>query len=165
METIKIGILGLGTVGSGVIRILRDHAEKISNITGRRLEVKTVVVHNLKKKRSVDLTGINLTDNADDVLCDDEIQMVVEVMGTVNIAKEYIERALKAGKHVITANKDLIATHGPELISLAKNMAAIFAMKPALPAASRFCARSSTLLLPIELSKFAESSTGRRTIS
>ena len=120
METIKIGILGLGTVGSGVIRILRDHAEKISNITGRRLEVKTVVVHNLKKKRSVDLTGINLTDNADDVLCDDEIQMVVEVMGTVNIAKEYIERALKAGKHVITANKDLIATHGPELISLAK---------------------------------------------
>ena len=88
METIKIGILGLGTVGSGVIRILRDHAEKISNITGRRLEVKTVVVHNLKKKRSVDLTGINLTDNADDVLCDDEIQMVVEVMGTVNIAKE-----------------------------------------------------------------------------
>ena len=141
METIKIGILGLGTVGSGVIRILRDHAEKISNITGRRLEVKTVVVHNLKKKRSVDLTGINLTDNADDVLCDDEIQMVVEVMGTVNIAKEYIERALK------------------------KNMAAIYAMKPALPAASRFCARSSTLLLPIELSKFAESSTGRRTIS
>lgn len=120
METIKIGILGLGTVGSGVIRVLRDHAEKISNITGRRLEVKTVVVHNLKKKRSVDLTGINLTDNADDVLCDDEIQMVVEVMGTVNIAKEYIERALKAGKHVITANKDLIATHGPELISLAK---------------------------------------------
>ena len=104
METIKIGILGLGTVGSGVIRILRDHAEKISNITGRRLEVKTVVVHNLKKKRSVDLTGINLTDNADDVLCDDEIQMVVEVMGTVNIAKEYIERALKAGKHGITAN-------------------------------------------------------------
>ena len=61
METIKIGILGLGTVGSGVIRILRDHAEKISNITGRRLEVKTVVVHNLKKKRSVDLTG-NHTD-------------------------------------------------------------------------------------------------------
>ncbi len=120
METIKIGILGLGTVGSGVIRILHDNAEKISNITGRRLEVKTVVVHNLKKKRSVDLTGINLTDNADDVLCDDEIQMVVEVMGTVNIAKEYIERALKAGKHVITANKDLIATHGPELISLAR---------------------------------------------
>ena len=50
METIKIGILGLGTVGSGVIRILRDHAEKISNITGRRLEVKTVVVHNLKNE-------------------------------------------------------------------------------------------------------------------
>lgn len=111
------------------------------------------------------MTGINLTDNADDVLCDDEIQMVVEVMGTVNIAKEYIERALKAGKHVITANKDLIATHGPELISLAKEHGCDLCYEASVAGGIPICARSSTLLLPIELSKFEESSTGRRTIS
>lgn len=119
MEAINIGILGLGTVGSGVVRMLTNHAEKISSITGRRLVVKTIVVHDLSKKRSVDMTGIKVTDDVDAVLSDPSIQLVVEVMGTVETAKKYIEQALKAGKHVVTANKDLIATYGPELTSLA----------------------------------------------
>ena len=119
MEVINIGMLGLGTVGSGVVRMLTDHAEKISLITGRKLVVKTVVVHDLTKKRSVDMTGINVTDDVTAILNDPEIGLVVEVMGTVDIARDYIKRALKVGKHVVTANKDLIATHGPELTSLA----------------------------------------------
>ena len=119
MEVINIGILGLGTVGSGVVKMLTEHAEKISLITGRKLVVKTVVVHDLTKKRTVDMTGINVTDDIDVLLNDSEIKLVVEVMGTVKTAKEYIKRALKAKKHVVTANKDLIATHGPELTSLA----------------------------------------------
>ncbi|EGL98784.1 homoserine dehydrogenase [Ligilactobacillus salivarius] len=120
METINIGILGLGTVGSGVVRILQSHADKISSITGRKLKVKTVVVRDMTKKRTVDLDGVTLTDDFEMLINDDSIQMVVEVMGTVEKAREYIKRLLEAGKHVVTANKDLIATYGPELTKLAK---------------------------------------------
>lgn len=120
MQVIKIGVLGLGTVGSGVVRLLHDHQEKISSITGRRIKIKTIMVHNLNKKRDVDLTGIRLTNNFADLVNDPEIKIVVEVMGTVQIAKGYIESLLKAGKHIITANKDLIATYGSELTELAR---------------------------------------------
>mgnify|MGYP003100592722 FL=1 len=90
METINIGILGLGTVGSGVVRILQSHADKISSITGRKLKVKTVVVRDMTKKRTVDLDGVTLTDDFEMLINDDSIQMVVEVMGTVEKAREYI---------------------------------------------------------------------------
>lgn len=120
MQVIKIGVLGLGTVGSGVVRLLRDHQNKISSITGRKLEIKTIMVHDLNKKRDVDLSGIKLTNQVDDLVNDPEIKIVVEVMGTVEIAKDYVERLLNADKHIITANKDLIATYGSELTELAR---------------------------------------------
>ncbi|KRL98471.1 homoserine dehydrogenase [Liquorilactobacillus satsumensis] len=119
MQAINIGILGLGTVGSGVLRLLRDHQKKISSITGRQLVVKKVVVHDIEKKRNLDLSGITVTDDVNELINDQDIQIVVEVMGTVKLAKDYIERLLRAGKHIITANKDLIATHGSELAELA----------------------------------------------
>lgn len=119
MQAINIGILGLGTVGSGVLRLLRDHQKKISSITGRQLVVKKVVVHDIEKKRNLDLSGITVTDDVNELINDQDIQIVVEVMGTVKLAKGYIERLLRAGKHIITANKDLIATHGSELAELA----------------------------------------------
>lgn len=81
--------------------------------------VKTVVVHNLEKKRDIDLTGIKMTDDINELINDNEINIVVEVMGTVATAKKYIELLLRAGKHIITANKDLIATYGSELAELA----------------------------------------------
>ncbi|MBD5068608.1 homoserine dehydrogenase [Ligilactobacillus apodemi] len=120
MKAIKIGILGLGTVGSGVVKLLQDNAHKITNITGCELKVKTAVVRNVNAHRNVDLTGIELTDDFTKLLNDDEIEIVVEVMGTVDTAREYIKRLLQAKKHVVTANKDLIALHGPELSELAK---------------------------------------------
>ncbi|KRM86462.1 homoserine dehydrogenase [Liquorilactobacillus vini] len=120
MQVIKIGVLGLGTVGSGVVRLLRDHQNKISSITGCKLEIKTIMVHDLNKKRDVDLSGIKLTNQVDDLVNDPEIKIVVEVMGTVEIAKDYVERLLNADKHIITANKDLIATYGSELTELAR---------------------------------------------
>lgn len=120
MEKIKIGILGLGTVGSGVVRMLTEHASKITSIVGRQLEVKTVVVHDLNKQRSVDLTGVKVSNDPFEIINDSEIQMMVEVMGTIDQAKDYIEAALRAGKHVVTANKDLIALHGPSLVALAR---------------------------------------------
>ncbi len=120
MKTIDIGILGLGTVGSGVVKILQDNAQKITDITGCKLNVKTVVVRDVTAKRNVDLTGIELTDDFTKLVTDDDIKIVVEVMGTVETARGYIKQLLNAKKHVVTANKDLIAQHGPELSELAK---------------------------------------------
>ncbi|MCI5942888.1 MAG: homoserine dehydrogenase [Ligilactobacillus animalis] len=120
MKTIDIGILGLGTVGSGVVKILQDNAQKITDITGCKLNVKTVVVRDVTAKRNVDLTGIELTDDFTKLVTDDDIKIVVEVMGTVETARGYIKQLLNSKKHVVTANKDLIAQHGPELSELAK---------------------------------------------
>lgn len=120
MKKIAIGILGLGTVGSGVVKLLQDNAQKIKDITGCELNVKTVVVRDLNRKRDVELKDIKLTDDVNEVLKDDEIKIVVEVMGTIEPAKEYITKALEAKKHVVTANKDLIAQHGSKLSEIAR---------------------------------------------
>lgn len=120
MKTINIGILGLGTVGSGVVRILKENQNKISNVTDCNLVAKKIAVHDLNKKRNLDLNGITLTNDDNEVINDPDIQIIVEVMGTVEQAKQNIEKSLKAGKHVITANKDLMATHGPALAKLAQ---------------------------------------------
>lgn len=121
METIKIGLIGLGTVGAGVLEIISDpeNQAKIENTIGRKLAVKTIVVHNPNKPRPVDTTGINVTTDVDEIVKDPEIYIVVEVMGGIHPANEIIEELLQAGKNVVTANKDLIASNGPKLSSLA----------------------------------------------
>ncbi len=121
MKIIKLGIIGLGTVGTSVVRIIQHNQQKISETSGCILQIKTIVVANLDKKRKIDLTGIHLTDKIDELIQDDEIQIAIEVMGTIQPAKSYIEALLKSGKNVITANKDLLATQGSELIDQAHN--------------------------------------------
>ncbi|WP_416353288.1 homoserine dehydrogenase [Agrilactobacillus fermenti] len=120
MEEIKIGMLGLGTVGSGVVRIMNDHQEKISQITGRRLKIIKTAVRHLDAHSAQEVPGMQITDDVHAVLHDPEIQIVVEVMGTIDQAKAYIIDALKHGKHVVTANKDLIAQYGSELVQIAQ---------------------------------------------
>ena len=117
MNTIKIALLGAGTVGSGVVRTLAMNAE---TITGRsaRIEIKTILVRDAKKYRP-ELDGIVLTDNFDEILRDDEISVVVEVMGGITPARDYMLQAMAAGKHVVTANKDVIAQHLSELYAAA----------------------------------------------
>ena len=88
METIKIGVVGLGTVGTGVVKMLQAHQEKISEITGRKLELACVVVHNLKKHEQVDLGDVQMTDQIATLLDDPSIQIMVEVMGSIHPAKE-----------------------------------------------------------------------------
>lgn len=119
-KQIQVGILGFGTVGSGVIRILKDHSAKIRQVTGEEISVKKVLVRDIEKNRGKISEGIQLTTNEDEVLADPEIDVILEVMGSIDSAKTYITKALKAGKHVVTANKDLIALHGNELVALAK---------------------------------------------
>ena len=116
----KIGIIGVGTVGVSVANILKDNADVISARAGREIVVKSGVVRNLAKDRGLDII---ITDNVDDVLDDPEIDIVVELMGGVEEPYEVVKKALLNGKAVVTANKALLAYHRYELQDLAKNQA------------------------------------------
>ena len=117
---IKVGIIGVGTVGTSVAQILKDNADVISARAGCDIEVKTGVVKNLNKDRGLDVV---ITDNVDDVLNDSEIDIVVELMGGVEEPFEVVKKALKSGKAVVTANKALLAYHRYELAELAQDIA------------------------------------------
>ena len=109
---LKIGIIGVGTVGQSVCQILEDNKDIITARAGVELVVTKGVVNNLSKKRDV---SIPLTDNVDDILDDDSIDIVVELMGGVEKPYEVVKKALKSGKAVVTANKALLAYHRYEL--------------------------------------------------
>lgn len=121
MNKLNVGILGLGTVGSGIPLLIEEHRKKIENITGVTIEVKKAYVRDIAAKQAIaDKYEFDLTTNVDEIIDNDDIQVVVEVMGGVTDSKDYITRSLKNGKHVVTANKDLIAQNGLELVKLAK---------------------------------------------
>lgn len=115
---IKIALLGLETVGSGVLKIIKNNQKKFKQTSGEEIVIKKALVCNLKKHQNM-AKEVELTTNFDDILHDAEIKIVVELMGGLHPAKEYISDALNAGKNVVTANKDLMATFGSELIALA----------------------------------------------
>lgn len=117
---VKVGIIGVGTVGVSVAQILRDNAEIISARAGVDITVKSGVVRNLNKDRGLDIV---LTDNVDDVLNDPEIDIVVELMGGVEEPYKVVKKALESGKAVVTANKALLAYHRYELQDIAKDIA------------------------------------------
>ena len=114
MKTVKVGLLGLGTVGGGVYKLLERQKEEMADKTGAHVEIAGILVHNLDKKREgVDETL--LTDRWEDLLGNEEIEIIIEVMGGIEPARTMIGEALRAGKNVVTANKDLLAAHGEEL--------------------------------------------------
>ena len=117
---VKIGIIGVGTVGESVAKILKANQDVISARAGAAIEVKKGVVRNLQKKRDVD---IPLTTDVNDVLEDAEIDIVVELMGGVEEAFAVVKKALEKGKAVVTANKALLAYHRYELAELAQDIA------------------------------------------
>ena len=117
---VKIGIIGVGTVGESVANILKTNQDVISARAGAAIEVKKGVVRNLEKKRSVDIA---LTTDVNEVLEDEEIDIIVELMGGVEEAYEVVKKALEKGKAVVTANKALLAYHRYELAELAKDIA------------------------------------------
>jgi homoserine dehydrogenase len=119
MKTISIGLLGLGTVGTGVVTIIEDHQEKLMHQVGCPVVIKKILVQNLEKLRSVDVEQSMLTTCSNDILDDPEIDIIIEVMGGVGVTKDYLLKALRQGKHVVTANKDLMALHGSELLRVA----------------------------------------------
>ena len=116
---IKIGLLGSGTVGSGVIRVLEMNRPQITERVGTPIEIKTVLVRDVKKPRP-QLGCVKLTDKIEDILDDPEIDVVVELMGGIHPAREYMLRAMEAGKSVVTANKDVVAQFGKDMFAMAE---------------------------------------------
>ena len=119
MKVISIGLLGLGTVGSGVVQIIENHQDKLMHQVGCPIKVKKILVKSLSKERSINVDSSVLTTDVNDILSDPEIDLVVEVMGGVEQTKGYLLEALNNKKHVVTANKDLMAIHGAELLTVA----------------------------------------------
>ncbi|MDQ3342667.1 MAG: homoserine dehydrogenase, partial [Actinomycetota bacterium] len=116
-RSLTVGLLGCGTVGSGVVRLLHEHAGEIATRLGCRLRLGPVAVRRLSLDRVVDVT--ELTDDPHAVIDHPDVDIVVEVMGGIEPARSLISQALTAGKSVVTANKELVSTLGPELFALA----------------------------------------------
>jgi homoserine dehydrogenase len=119
-ETVKVGVLGCGNVGAALVQLLADDAEAIAERTGVHLEVTRVAVRSTARERSVSLPEGCLTTDAESVVTDPDIDVVVEVIGGIEPARTLILDALKSGKPVITANKELLANVGAELVDAAQ---------------------------------------------
>lgn len=116
---ISIGLLGMGTVGSGVATILQQHQEDLRHKLGVPVAIKKVLIKDLNKERLSSLDPVVFTTDIREILTDSSLDIIVEVMGGIEGAKHAIEEALKAGKQVVTANKDVMAQYGHELLKLA----------------------------------------------
>lgn len=115
----RVGLLGCGNVGAALVQLLEDRSDEIASRTGVRLEIARVAVRSIARKRPVHIDDALLTHDAGEVVADPAVDVVVEVMGGIEPARELILAALAAGKPVITANKELLANHGDELFEAA----------------------------------------------
>ncbi|NMA02131.1 MAG: homoserine dehydrogenase [Clostridia bacterium] len=118
-KVIKIALLGLGNVGTGVYKVLENQKDLLVKKIGSQVEIKKILVRDKNKKRSDIVNSELITDNWQEIIQDEEIQIIVEVMGGIEPAKTYILEALEAGKNVVTANKDLLAEYGKDLLNMA----------------------------------------------
>lgn len=118
--TLNIALLGFGTVAQGVPFLLSENKEKIEQSVGTNVEISKILVLESSKEKLEKQFDHNFVTNIEDIVDDSEIDIVIELIGRIEPAKTYITKALKSGKHVVTANKDLLATHGQELISIAQ---------------------------------------------
>ncbi|PTX55298.1 homoserine dehydrogenase [Melghirimyces profundicolus] len=118
-EPIRVGLMGLGTVGSGVVRLIEDHQNDLCHQTGQGVSIEKILVRDRQKERKVAVDPSLLTERPEEILKNDRIDLIVEVMGGIEPTRSYLREALENGKHVVTANKDLMALHGAELLSVA----------------------------------------------
>jgi len=119
MRTVRVGLVGFGTIGSGVVKLIDRKRDEIARRTGIRLELPVVVDTELERDRGVALPAGVLTDDLGRILDDESIEIAVELVGGTTAARQIDTRLLSAGKHVVTANKALVATHWGELLDLA----------------------------------------------
>ncbi|MEJ2360396.1 MAG: homoserine dehydrogenase [Gammaproteobacteria bacterium] len=132
MEPVKVGLLGLGTVGGGTVNVLKRNAEEIARRAGRGIEVSHAAARDLNKPRICDTAGITLTDDPFAVVNDPAVQIVVELIGGDGLAYELVMAAIEQGKHVVTANKALIAKKGNDIFAAARNKGVMVAFEAAV---------------------------------
>ncbi len=133
MREIGIGVLGAGTVGGGVLKIYRQHRADLEARAGCRLRIVAVVARDVAAPREgLELADWPLSADPERVLADPAVSLVVEVIGGLEPARTYVLRALEAGKHVVTANKALLATHGTELFAAARRRGVLLAFEAAV---------------------------------
>jgi len=131
MKPINVGLLGLGTVGGGTLTVLRRNAEEITRRAGREIRVTMAAVRNLEKAKAV-AGDLALTTDADEVVNNPDIDIVVELIGGYSPAKELVLKAIANGKHVVTANKALLAVHGTEIFKAAQEKGVMVAFEAAV---------------------------------
>ncbi|GAF64923.1 homoserine dehydrogenase [Bacillus sp. TS-2] len=120
-RAVGVGLLGFGTVGGGVVEIIERHQQELQHKVGCPVEVKKVLVRDKKKERSIEIDEHLLTEQADEVISNPDVDIVMEVMGGIEETKKLLIKALNNKKHIVTANKDLMALHGAELLQLASD--------------------------------------------
>jgi homoserine dehydrogenase len=132
MKPVKIGILGLGTVGGGAAVVLQRNAAEIARRAGREIVITRASASDLTKPRLCDTSKIAMTQNGFDIINDPEIDIIVETIGGAGIVKDMVMQAIENGKHVVTANKSLIALHGNEIFAKASEKGVIVAFEAAV---------------------------------
>jgi homoserine dehydrogenase len=132
MEPIKVGLLGFGTVGSGTFTVLRRNQEEIKRRAGRGIEIARIAVRTPAKAEAARSEGIAITDDFNAVVDDPSIDIVCEMIGGTGIARELVLRAIANGKHVVTANKALLAVHGTEIFEAARAKGVMVAFEAAV---------------------------------
>ena len=132
MKPIQVGLLGIGTVGGGVFTVLQRNQEEIERRAGRGIEINTVADLNVARAEEIVKGRAKVVADAKDVINNPEIEVVIELIGGYGIAKELVLAAINAGKHVVTANKALIAVHGNEIFAAAKAKGVIVAFEAAV---------------------------------
>jgi len=132
LKPVKIGILGLGTVGGGTVNVLARNATEITRRAGRAIHVAAAAARDPSKSRACDTSAFKVTDSPFAVVDDPEIEVVVELIGGTTLARELVTRAIENHKHVVTANKALIAVHGNEIFRAAQEHGVMVAFEAAV---------------------------------
>jgi homoserine dehydrogenase len=132
MKPINVGLLGIGTVGGGTFTVLKRNAEEIARRAGRPIRITVVADKNLELAKQVTGGACRITDDAFSVVSDPEVDIVVELIGGYGVAKELVLKAIANGKHVVTANKALLATHGNEIFKAAQDKGVMVAFEAAV---------------------------------
>ena len=132
MKPVKIGLLGLGTVGGGTFRVLENNREEITRRAGRRIEIAMIAVRDVARARQIVGDAIPVVDDVRRIVTAPDIDIVVEVIGGTTVAKEAILAAIVRGKHVVTANKALLALEGNEIFGAARQQNVMVAFEAAV---------------------------------
>jgi len=132
LNPVKVGLLGVGTVGGGTLSVLQRNAKEITRRAGRGIVVTHACALNLNRTHPYRTDDIVLTQQLDEVIDNPELDIIIELLGGTTVAREVTLRAISRGKHVVTANKALIAKHGNEIFTAAQQQGVVVAFEAAV---------------------------------